>query len=107
MERSGVRRTRLRHRLCFQHYLTDRGRLDSTLVAWTGEFGRTPKINGGGGRDHWGRVYSTVLAGAGIAGVGAVGGSLLAGIPVDAIVCGVLPLMAVAGYGIWAQISQY
>ncbi len=43
--------------------LEQRGLLSETLVAWTGEFGRTPKINGGGGRDHWGRVYSTVLAG--------------------------------------------
>lgn len=48
--------------------LHDRGMIDDTLVAWTGEFGRTPKINGGGGRDHWGRVYSTVLAGGGIKG---------------------------------------
>src|SRR5579863_8669809 len=44
--------------------------LDSTLVAWTGEFGRTPTINGSSppGRDHWGRVYSTVLAGGGVQG---------------------------------------
>jgi hypothetical protein len=48
--------------------LQQRGMLDETLIAWTGEFGRTPKINGGGGRDHWGRVYSTVLAGGGIRG---------------------------------------
>ncbi len=48
--------------------LDERGLLGQTLLAWTGEFGRTPKINGGGGRDHWGRVYSTVLAGGGIRG---------------------------------------
>jgi hypothetical protein len=50
--------------------LADRGMLDSTLVAWTGEFGRTPTINGSSppGRDHWGRVYSTVLAGGGVQG---------------------------------------
>jgi len=50
--------------------LADRGMLESTLVAWTGEFGRTPTINGNNppGRDHWGRVYSTVLAGGGIQG---------------------------------------
>ncbi|MBT4867717.1 MAG: DUF1501 domain-containing protein [Planctomycetaceae bacterium] len=48
--------------------LDDRGMLDETLVAWTGEFGRTPKINKGAGRDHWGQVYSTVLAGGGIQG---------------------------------------
>jgi hypothetical protein len=50
--------------------LTDRGLLDSTLVAWTGEFGRTPNINGNAppGRDHWATVYNTVLAGGGIKG---------------------------------------
>lgn len=50
--------------------LAERGLLDTTLVAWTGEFGRTPVINGNSppGRDHWGRVYSTVLAGGGIRG---------------------------------------
>ncbi len=48
--------------------LDQRGLMKSTLVCWTGEFGRTPKINGNAGRDHWGKVYSTVLAGAGIRG---------------------------------------
>ncbi|MFM7098455.1 MAG: DUF1501 domain-containing protein [Gemmataceae bacterium] len=48
--------------------LDERGMLDETLVGWTGEFGRTPKINGGAGRDHWGNVFSTVLAGGGIRG---------------------------------------
>jgi hypothetical protein len=48
--------------------LADRGMLDSTLVVWMGEFGRTPKINGAGGRDHWGHVYSAALAGGGVKG---------------------------------------
>jgi hypothetical protein len=50
--------------------LEDRGMLDSTLVAWMGEFGRTPTINGNSppGRDHWARVYSTALAGGGVQG---------------------------------------
>lgn len=48
--------------------LEDRGLLDETLVVVTGEFGRTPKINKLGGRDHWGSCYSTVLAGGGIQG---------------------------------------
>ncbi len=64
--------------------LADRGLFDSTLVAWTGEFGRTPKINKGGGRDHWGRVYSTVLAGAGIQGGQVIGKTTKdGGLPAD------------------------
>ncbi|MFN0172357.1 MAG: DUF1501 domain-containing protein [Bryobacteraceae bacterium] len=54
--------------------LEQRGMLDSTLVIATGEFGRTPKINASAGRDHWPKVWSTVMAGAGIPG-GAVYGS--------------------------------
>ncbi len=48
--------------------LGDRGLLDDTLVVWTGEFGRTPKLNAGGGRDHWGNVFSVALAGGGVRG---------------------------------------
>jgi uncharacterized protein (DUF1501 family) len=46
--------------------LDRRGMLDSTLVMVTTEFGRTPKINKTGGRDHWPRVFSTMLAGGGM-----------------------------------------
>ena len=53
--------------------LKDRGLLDSTLVVWMGEFGRTPRINGGRGRDHYPNAWSTVLAGGGIKGGQAVG----------------------------------
>jgi hypothetical protein len=48
--------------------LTDRRLLDSTLVIAVGEFGRTPKINGTAGRDHWPYCYSAVLAGGGVRG---------------------------------------
>jgi hypothetical protein len=48
--------------------LADRGMLDDTLVVWMAEFGRTPKINGAGGRDHWGPVFSVALAGGGVRG---------------------------------------
>jgi len=48
--------------------LSDRGMLDSTLVACFGEFGRTPKINARGGRDHWAKSWSAVLAGGGVMG---------------------------------------
>ena len=46
--------------------LDRRGLLDSTLVIVNSEFGRTPKINAGGGRDHWPRVFQIILAGGGI-----------------------------------------
>jgi hypothetical protein len=46
--------------------LDRRGMLDTTLVMVTTEFGRTPKINPTGGRDHWPRVFSTMLAGGGV-----------------------------------------
>lgn len=46
--------------------LSDRGLLDETLVIVTSEFGRTPKINNTAGRDHWPKVFSTLIAGGGI-----------------------------------------
>ena len=46
--------------------LDERGLLDSTLVIVTSEFGRTPKINATGGREHWPRVFSVGLAGGGV-----------------------------------------
>ena len=45
------------------HDLRTRGLLDSTLIVWMGEFGRTPKINEQAGRDHFPNAWSTVLAG--------------------------------------------
>jgi hypothetical protein len=53
--------------------LSDKGLLDSTLIIWMGEFGRTPIINGGNGRDHWAVSWSTVLAGGGIKGGQVIG----------------------------------
>ncbi|MCA9152893.1 MAG: DUF1501 domain-containing protein, partial [Planctomycetales bacterium] len=55
--------------------LEERGMLDETLVIAMGEFGRTPKLNQRGGRDHWPRVFSCVLAGAGIRGGQVIGSS--------------------------------
>ena len=64
--------------------LKQRGLLANTLVLVIGDFGRTPKLNFSGGRDHWPRAFSVALAGAGIRG-GAVIGSTdkQAGEPVD------------------------
>lgn len=55
--------------------LETRGLLDDTLVVWMGEFGRTPRINGNGGRDHWGHVFSGALAGGGVRGGQVIGAS--------------------------------
>lgn len=63
--------------------LKDRGMLAETLIVWTGEMGRTPKVGqsvpggagaGRDGRDHWGKLFTTVLAGGGVPG-GAVYGA--------------------------------
>jgi len=51
------------------------GLLDSTLVLATGEFGRTPRINPAGGRDHWPQCWTVVLAGGGVKGGQVVGAS--------------------------------
>jgi hypothetical protein len=59
--------------------LSERGLLDSTIVWWGGEFGRTPKVlwepPWNGGRGHWGSVFSTVVAGGGFRGGHVVGSS--------------------------------
>jgi uncharacterized protein (DUF1501 family) len=83
--------------------LEERGLLDSTLVIWMGEFGRTPRINKRGakpGRDHYPRAWSTVLAGGGIKGGQVIGktdkeGASVVERPISAIdflatVCGIL-----------------
>jgi uncharacterized protein (DUF1501 family) len=61
-----------------------RGLLDTTLVLVIGDFGRTPRINFSGGRDHWPRGFSVALAGCGIRGGMVIGASdRIAGEPVD------------------------
>jgi uncharacterized protein (DUF1501 family) len=46
--------------------LEERGLLDSTLIFWAGEFGRTPKMNNLSGRDHWPQCYTVLFAGGGV-----------------------------------------
>jgi uncharacterized protein (DUF1501 family) len=53
--------------------LQERGLLDTTLVVWMTDFGRTPKINSAGGRDHWATAGFAILAGAGIPGGAVLG----------------------------------
>ena len=55
--------------------LEERGRLSSTAVLAAGEFGRTPKINPNGGRDHWARAMCAVMAGGDVRGGQVIGAS--------------------------------
>jgi uncharacterized protein (DUF1501 family) len=59
--------------------LKERGMLDSTLVIWMGEFGRTPRINGRGGRDHYPKAFSAWLAGCGVQGGQVIGATSASG----------------------------
>ena len=63
--------------------LEDRGLLDSTLIVWMGEFGRTPKINPNSGRDHFPDAWSVVLGGGGIRGGQVIGRSSADGMLVE------------------------
>ncbi len=64
--------------------LADRGLLDRTLVVATGEFGRTPHFNSRGGRDHWARCWTALIAGGGVQGGRVIGASdSFAGEPTD------------------------
>jgi hypothetical protein len=64
-----------------------RGLLEETLVVCMSEFGRSPKMNSSGGRDHWGHVFSAALAGGGIRGGQAYGSSdRIGGFPRDGMV---------------------
>ena len=53
--------------------LEQRGMLDDTVIIWMGEFGRTPRINGNGGRDHWAKSWSAVVGGGGFQGGQVIG----------------------------------
>ena len=63
--------------------LHDRKLLDSTLIVWMGEFGRTPRINQNNGRDHWPRGFTVVLAGGGIKGGVIVGKTSADGVKIE------------------------
>jgi hypothetical protein len=55
--------------------LAQRGLLDETMVLATGEFGRTPKVNPAGGRDHWPQCWTLLMAGGGVKGGQVIGAS--------------------------------
>jgi uncharacterized protein (DUF1501 family) len=64
--------------------LRQRGMLQRTLVIWTGEFGRTPRINARAGRDHYPRAFNIVLAGGGVRGGQVIGETDPGGVEVTA-----------------------
>src|SRR5262249_39630963 len=80
--------------------LKQRGLFDSTLIVWMGEFGRTPKINQAGGRDHFPQVWSTVLAGGGVKGGQVVGKSSDDGMEVAERPVGIPDLLATICLGL-------
>ena len=53
--------------------LDERGMLENTMVVAVGEFGRTPRINPAGGRDHWPQCWSILCAGGGVKGGQVIG----------------------------------
>jgi uncharacterized protein (DUF1501 family) len=53
--------------------LADRGLLETTLVVWMGDFGRTPKVNAAAGRDHWATAGVACLGGGGVPGGAVIG----------------------------------
>ncbi|MDY3553155.1 DUF1501 domain-containing protein [Gemmata sp. JC717] len=74
--------------------LKERGLLETTTIVWMGEFGRTPRINPGKGRDHYPNAWSTVLAGGGIKGGQAVGKTSKDGTTVEERVTSTVDLLA-------------
>lgn len=63
--------------------LQSRGLLENTVMAWMGEFGRTPQINGRNGRDHFPQAWTTVLGGGGIRGGQVVGRTSDSGLSIE------------------------
>jgi hypothetical protein len=86
--------------------LKAKGLLDSTLIVWMGEFGRTPKINGNKGRDHWANSWSTVLAGGGIKGGQVIGKTSADGTTVEERPVGVEDFLATVALALGIDIKK-
>jgi hypothetical protein len=88
--------------------LHQRGLLDKTMVVWMGEFGRTPKINQNGGRDHWPRSWSVVMGGGGLKGGQVVGGTDKDGVDIVGPEVGVMDIVATMAKGMGIDLAtQY
>jgi hypothetical protein len=86
--------------------LKSKGMLDSTTIVWMGEFGRTPRINGQRGRDHWANSWSTVLAGGGIKGGQVIGKTSEDGIEVKERPVSVEDFLATIGLALGIDITK-
>ena len=85
--------------------LAQRGLLENTLVVWMGEFGRTPRINQNGGRDHWPRSWSVVMGGGGMKGGQVIGSTDKDGVEVTDREVGVMDLIACMAKGMGINIA--
>ena len=74
--------------------LKQRGLLDSTMVVWMGEFGRTPRINQNAGRDHWPKSWSIVMGGGGLKGGQVIGATDKDGVDITDRPVGVMDVIA-------------
>jgi uncharacterized protein (DUF1501 family) len=74
--------------------LASRGMLDTTMIVWMGEFGRTPRINQNAGRDHWPRSWSVVVGGGGMKTGQVVGATDKDGVDIADRPIGVMDLIA-------------
>jgi hypothetical protein len=86
--------------------LKDKGLLETTTIIWMGEFGRTPKINGNRGRDHWANSWSAILAGGGIVGGQVVGKTSDDGMEVKERPVSVEDFLATAAQALGINISR-
>lgn len=80
--------------------LVERGMWKNTVVMWMGEFGRTPRINQNGGRDHWARCWSVVIGGGAIKGGQAYGSTSKDGMDIKDKPCSIGDLFATAYKGL-------
>lgn len=85
--------------------LDERGLLKNTVVMWAGEFGRTPRINQNGGRDHWARGWSVVLGGGGIKGGQVYGATTADGMDVADKPCSIGDVFATVFKGLGVEPS--
>lgn len=86
--------------------LTQRGLWDRTVVICMGEFGRTPRINGDAGRDHFARAWSVVLGGGGIQGGQAIGATNSDGTQIDGPSYSAQDLMASVCHALGISLKQ-